>query len=297
MKHLLQSVNRFSRKGKCVRWRVWATLLRLPNLFTVPGDVLVGWCLSGMRGGVPLMPMLASLCLYAAGLSWNDCFDAKIDAKERPSRPIPSGQVSRSAVFFVACLLAGVGVLLSWSGFPVALVLLGMILFYDMVAKHLAWIGVLTMGCCRGLNIYLGAVSTWPLGETPCGPILIWAMLFFTMYIVLVSVIAKHEANPKAKAGMKRFMAPIMTLLLLPLFLWFDRGFWWPPIVVAVMLTLFLLPRRKVPVLVAGLIRFLIPLQCVWCLAMYREGIVGILTAFICCYAGAKLALRHFAGS
>jgi hypothetical protein len=126
---------------------------------------------------------------------------------------------------------------------------------------------------------------------------LLWAMVFFTAYIVLVSVIAKHEAKPMAKAGMNRFMAPQMTLLLLPLFLWFDRGFWWPPAIVAGMLTLFLLPRRKVPMLVAGLIRFLIPLQCVWCLAMYRDGIVGILTAFICGIIGAKLASRQFAGS
>jgi 4-hydroxybenzoate polyprenyltransferase len=297
MKRLLQKVKRISHKGTRIRWRVWATLLRLPNLFTVPGDVLVGWCLSGMRGGVPFLPMLSSLCLYAVGLLWNDCFDAKIDAKERPSRPIPSKQVSRSAVFFVACALAGVGVLLSWTGFPVALLLLGMILFYDLIAKHLAWIGVITMGCCRGLNICLGAASTWPLYETPLSPMLLWAMLFFTAYIVLVSVIAKHEAQPNAKAGYKRFLAPAMTALLIPLFVWFDRGLWWPPVIVVGMFTLFLWPRRKVPVLVAGLIRFLIPLQCVWCLAMYREGAVGIFTAFICCYVGAKLASRRFAGS
>ena len=35
-------------------------------------------------------------CLYAAGMVLNDAFDAELDARERPERPIPSGRISRS---------------------------------------------------------------------------------------------------------------------------------------------------------------------------------------------------------
>ena len=166
-----------------------------------------------MRGGIPICSMVASLCFYAAGLLWNDVFDASIDAKERPSRPIPSGRVSRMLVFLVGVGLAGVGLLLAWNGFSVALVLLGLILFYNVLAKQIAWIGVITMGCCRGMNIYLGAATSWPMGETPVVALLLWVMLFFTGYIVLVSVIAKNEAVPGAKAGKVRLLAPLMCLL------------------------------------------------------------------------------------
>jgi hypothetical protein len=284
-------------RTKQISWKVWAELLRLPNLFTVPGDILVGWCLSGMRGGFPILPMLSSLCLYSAGLLWNDAFDARIDASERPSRPIPSGRVARSTVFKVASVLAGLGLLFAWHGFPAAGILLGAILFYDMIAKNIPWVGVVTMGCCRGLNVYLGAAATWPISETPYAPQLCWAMVFFTAYIVLVSVIAKHEANPKVQAGYNRFLAPAMTLGLIPLYLWFDRGVGWSPLVVAGAMALFLLKRHKVPVLVGALIRFLIPLQCIWCLSMYTVTSAWLLTFFSCCYVGAILASRRYAGS
>lgn len=282
---------------KKVKWSVWAELLRLPNLFTVPGDILLGWCLGGMRGGVPFLPIVASLCLYAAGLLWNDCFDASIDAKERPRRPIPSGRVSRSSVFLIACLLAAIGILMSWTGYPIAIVLTGTILFYNLLAKHLPWIGVITMGCCRGLNIYLGLAATWPLYRAPLPSCFMWAFLFFTAYIVLVSIIARNEAKPGVKVGPIRMFAPLTTLVLLPLFAWYDRGIWWSPAVVAGMMGVFLLPRQKVPALVARLIRFLIPLQCVWCLSIYDTCLLQFLTVFLLLELGAVIAARRFSGS
>lgn len=287
-----------NRKEVCrIHWRVWAELLRLPNLFTVPGDILVGWYLSGQRGSFPFFAILSSLALYSAGLLFNDCFDARIDAKERPKRPIPSGRVSRFAVFSVACVLSIIGVLCAGTGMPAAIALLGLILFYDLIAKHLSGIGVLTMGCCRGLNIYLGAACSWPYFQTPCSPQLIMAILFFTCYIVLVSVIAKREAEAGAKAGKSRFLAPLMVVALTPLFIWFDRGYAFPPLVVAGLMALFLVRKHPIPALVAGLIRFLIPLQLVWCLTMYPSQAFTLTLGFVIAWVGAWIASRRFAGS
>lgn len=291
------NVKRKRAKTQQGNWRVWAELLRLPNLFTVPGDILAGWCLSGQRGAFPVLAILASLALYAAGLLLNDCFDASIDARERPKRPIPSGRVGRFQVFSVACLLAVMGVLCAGSGVSAAIILLGLILFYDLLAKHLPWIGVLTMGCCRGMNVYLGAACAWPSFQTPCAPLLILAMLFFTSYIVLVSVIAKREAEPGAKVGAFRFLAPLFCIGLVPILLWFDRGWAWPPLVVSGLMMLFLVRKHSIPALVAGLIRFLIPLQWVWCLVMYPSQWIGFTIGFAGCWAGAWIASRRFAGS
>lgn len=284
-------------KGKVNLWQVWAELLRLPNLFTVPGDILVGWVLSGMRGCFPLFAIAASLSLYSAGLLLNDSCDAQIDAHERPNRPIPSGRIRLRTVLFVAIVLSALGLLLSGSGFPIAVCLLGLILFYNILAKHLPWIGVLTMGCCRGANLCLGAAATWPIGEMPLSPMLGMAVLFFIVYIVLVSVIAKNEAFPAAKAGKHRLLAPGLTLLLVPLFLWCDRGFWWTPLLVALLMLPLVCVKRPVPALVSGLIRFLIPLQLTWCLAAYQTQIVALVLCFVICGGGALWASRSISGS
>ena len=69
-------------------------LIRPPNLFTIPGDVLAGASLALISPEkIPhVFPVIAiSLLLYMSGLIINDCCDRNIDAIERPHRPIPSG--------------------------------------------------------------------------------------------------------------------------------------------------------------------------------------------------------------
>lgn len=273
-------------------------LLRLPNLFTVPGDVLVGWCLAGQRGGFPVAGILASLCLYAAGLLFNDAFDAATDARERPSRPIPSGRVRRANVLRWAAGLSLAGILLAWQGLPVAVALLVLILAYDGGLKRLPWVGVATMGACRGANVLLGAAVSWPSGELPWQGPPLTAALFFMAYIVLVSVVAKDEARPGARVGGGLRVLPfLMTLALLPLFRWFGYAPLWTVVPVALLLVPTLTARRGIPELVAGLIRHLIPLQLLWCLvALPREAFL-VPTLLILCAVAARVTARRFAGS
>jgi 4-hydroxybenzoate polyprenyltransferase len=92
----------------------WLTALRLgrvSNLPTVWTNALAGVVLSGGAlglGGWGLLLIGLSL-LYVAGMYLNDAFDAGIDAVERPSRPIPSGEASRIAVFANGFGLLAVG--------------------------------------------------------------------------------------------------------------------------------------------------------------------------------------------
>ena len=274
--------------------RAWLELLRLPNLFTVPGDILVGWALAGARGS-PALGIVASLCLYVSGLLLNDWFDVAVDARERPGRPIPSGRVSRRAVLFLAVSLLALGIGLSGSGWVVAGLLALAILAYDGYAKNVPGLGVGTMGLCRALNVLLGAAATWPPPWPPVGVPLFVAAGFFWVYIVLVSVVARGEANPGSEPTLGLRWSPLaLVLVLVPLFWWQGKdGI--APIVAVVLLVPILRRRGDVPALVSGLIRFLIPLQAVWLLDAPVSPIFS--TALLICWIAAIACGRRFSGS
>jgi 4-hydroxybenzoate polyprenyltransferase len=52
-------------------------------------------------------------CIHVGGMYHNDAFDREHDRRERPERPIPSGQASASAVFSVGFALLAAGVALT----------------------------------------------------------------------------------------------------------------------------------------------------------------------------------------
>ncbi|HEX5009879.1 MAG TPA: UbiA family prenyltransferase, partial [Planctomycetota bacterium] len=74
---------------------------RVSNLPTVWTNTLAGALLAGAAGfGGEIALLLAAFTLfYTGGMFLNDAFDAAIDARERPERPIPSGVVTRGEVF------------------------------------------------------------------------------------------------------------------------------------------------------------------------------------------------------
>jgi 4-hydroxybenzoate polyprenyltransferase len=169
------------------------TLGRTSNLPTVWSNVLAGLVLSGAAVGSVDVAALAVLLVvvasafYEGGMFLNDAFDAEIDARERPGRPIPSGQVTRGTVFGIGygLLVAGLALLglasLSGLARPGFLPLLGglgtcaAILVYNRWHKGHAW-SPIAMGACRaglyataalavsnalGSNVLLGAGALW----------------------------------------------------------------------------------------------------------------------------------------
>lgn len=101
--------------------RAWLEIMRISNAPTVLSNGIAGGVLGALafdRSAVVValdvrwLAVLSPLACYLGGMVLNDAFDAAIDARERPARPIPSGRISRVAAFVAgaALLLAGVGI-------------------------------------------------------------------------------------------------------------------------------------------------------------------------------------------
>ncbi|MFF0089692.1 SCO3242 family prenyltransferase [Streptomyces canus] len=146
------------------RARAWAELLRLPALFTVPGDALAGAAaVSARPTSRTLLAIASSLCLYEAGMALNDWADRDVDAVERPHRPLPSGRIRPAAALGAACALTGAGLsLAACAGRPaltVAVPLAATVWAYDLALKNTP-AGPFAMATARGLDLLLGAAAT-----------------------------------------------------------------------------------------------------------------------------------------
>ncbi|MGW1214136.1 SCO3242 family prenyltransferase [Streptomyces sp. NPDC002499] len=142
----------------------WAELLRLPALFTVPGDALAGAAATATApNSRTLLAIGSSLCLYEAGMALNDWADREEDAAERPHRPLPSGRIHPAAALSTACVLTGAGLALAArAGRPalaVAVPLVATVWAYDLTLKHTA-AGPPAMAAARSLDLLLGAAAT-----------------------------------------------------------------------------------------------------------------------------------------
>jgi 4-hydroxybenzoate polyprenyltransferase len=140
----------------------WAylQLMRPANIVTAWADILAGFAASGcfalMNQGIIFSLgwlLLSTTGLYAGGIVFNDVFDAELDAKERPERPIPSGNVSLIRATLLGSLLLSVGIA---AAFQVSFVSGVLAFLYDAVGKHQVFFGPLNMGICRGCNLLLG---------------------------------------------------------------------------------------------------------------------------------------------
>jgi 4-hydroxybenzoate polyprenyltransferase len=205
--------------------RDYAQLVRLPNLPTALADICLGALAAGAlphQGFSFAVLLLASACLYSAGMVFNDYFDLEQDRRERPFRPLPSGRITpRQAVRLGSALLAA-GVLLTllagWTSLWVALCLAGAILSYDGWLKR-TWVGPLAMGTCRFLNVLLGVSACgsllWPRGAH--------LALVVGLYIVGVTWFARTEARRSSQNALRGaavvMLASLVLALPLPVFL------------------------------------------------------------------------------
>ncbi|MEU7934418.1 SCO3242 family prenyltransferase [Micromonospora echinofusca] len=148
-----------------------AELVRAPAALSVPGDVVAGAAYAGTLGRRTPALAAASVLLYWAGMAANDWADRRLDAVERPERPIPSGRVAPAAAFGLAAGLTAAGVALATAAggrraAAVAVPLAATVWGYDLAAKSTP-AGPAVMATCRGLDVLLGATGGRVLRAVP----------------------------------------------------------------------------------------------------------------------------------
>jgi 4-hydroxybenzoate polyprenyltransferase len=213
------------------KWRAYAQLVRLPNVFTALADISVG-CLTAWTTGAlwPQWPrflclLAGSACLYSSGMVWNDFFDVEQDRRERPFRPLPSGRVSRSGAGWFGATLAILGLALAllagWASFYTACVLVLAIFLYDAWLKRTP-MGPVSMGACRFLNILLG-LSLLDAAAVPWNARLFVALVV-GLYIAGVTWFARTEARMSNRQALMGSAGVMLAALVLALSVpvWFD---------------------------------------------------------------------------
>jgi 4-hydroxybenzoate polyprenyltransferase len=185
-----------------MRLAVALRLGRVSNLPTVWTNTLAGIVLAGGAAhDRRTLPLLVALSLfYTAGMYLNDAYDAEIDARERPERPIPSGQVDAATVFAAGFGMMALGLaLLAWTGYGAAdgtglgplfggLGLGAAIVLYNRRHKDNPLSPVL-MGLCRVLVYVTAGLAV--ARELP-SPLWVGALLLLC-YLIGLTYIAKQE--------------------------------------------------------------------------------------------------------
>ena len=90
---------------------VYLQLGRVSNLPTVWSNVLAGIVLGGaaLHVGPAIGLGLAASLYYVGGMFLNDAFDHRVDARQRPERPIPAGLIGAGEVYRIGFGLLGAG--------------------------------------------------------------------------------------------------------------------------------------------------------------------------------------------
>jgi 4-hydroxybenzoate polyprenyltransferase len=190
-----------------------AQLVRLPNVFTAPADVIAGAALAGLSLSKQthvtelLLTCLASMCVYAGGMIMNDLVDFQEDSHDRPERPLPSGRVTFALAIFLMLALFCLGAILSSASWPY-LTLVVTVTAYNVVLKRF-FIGPLAMGLCRGFNLILGAAIINDLH-----PWAWWGFWTMTTYITGVTVMARDETVASQKSSIRMGIGLVVVAII-----------------------------------------------------------------------------------
>ena len=204
-------------------------LVRLPNLFTLPSNILVGFVIASsltLTSYVQVLLLVTiSILLYCVGLILNDLFDYNIDKKERPDRPLASGKVSRRAaiglVTAFSVLALGLSLIVSIPTLVTSSFLFVLIFGYDkFLKKTLA--GPFTIAAARVINVMLGAsVDFSHIGSYPQLIILTFVLTITFVYVCLIGFISRYEVDGFPK-NIKLFLIPVIIAAIISLIAFFS---------------------------------------------------------------------------
>lgn len=178
-------------------------MVRPANIITSVADVIAGIAIASYTYGqsftglmlVPCMLLcFSTACLYGGGIVFNDVFDAETDALERPERAIPSGDISKGIAIRMGIILLVTGIGFAAASNPISGIVGVLIalaaLAYDKYGKHHSFLGPLSMGICRGLNLLLG-ISILPAALVSWGILALVPVVF----IFAITMISRGEVT------------------------------------------------------------------------------------------------------
>ena len=216
-------------------------LMRPANIVTAVADILAGFAVSGAAlqvfsseiGYTPsllnslLWLTLTTIGLYGGGIVFNDVFDAELDRRERPERPIPSGRASILSASILAGLLFLMGFIAAWQvsvlSTIVALAVAVLAVLYNAWGKHQLIFGPVNMGLCRGGNMLLG-MSAIPVAIQD-----LWFIAILpVIYIAAITMISRGEVHGGNKktiiAGAVMYGVIILAIIVLA---FYSEIVWW----------------------------------------------------------------------
>jgi 4-hydroxybenzoate polyprenyltransferase len=286
---------------------VWLRLGRVSNLPTVWSNALAGAAVAGGEpwSAVTLLVALALSFLYVGGMYLNDAFDQAIDARERPTRPIPSGEVAPETVFALgfALLLLGLLALAAALALPptdsglgamvVGIALAGAIVFYDWNHKGNP-LSPLLMGLCRVLAYLTAGLAATASPEPALGILALVGL----GWLVGLTYAAKQEAFDRLeRVWPLAFLAAPLLYGLVRL----DAGqlAWVLLLVLAAWLAfaLFLLNRRARGDVPRAVVSLIAGIALVDALFLASVGAAAAALAAVGCFALTLLLQRWVAGT
>ena len=207
------------RNMKSPNFKAYLLLIRLPNLFTLPSNILVGFAIASaltltFTSFVQVLVLVTiSIFLYCVGLVLNDLFDYKIDKKERPGRPIASGKISRKVAIVLVTIFSvialSLSLLVSVPTFGISLILIALIFGYDKYLKN-TQAGPFTIAAARVMNVTLGTSAS--LNNTDSFPqfvILVFVLTITFVYVTLIGFISKYEVQGFSE-NIKLYLIPVI---------------------------------------------------------------------------------------
>ena len=201
-------------------------MIRLPNLFTIPSNILVGYITLlnpptiGFSLSLPLI-IISSCLIYAAGIIFNDYFDIETDIREGRLRPLSSGSVTKKAAILLALICLAVALVISAFvgvlSFVVSSTIILIALFYDYKLKRTK-IAAVAMGSARASNIIYGAspILLSGLFESENIQRLMLESACVFMYVVATMMVSAREARA-TQTNRKWLLRPLLLIFLVVL--------------------------------------------------------------------------------
>jgi geranylgeranylglycerol-phosphate geranylgeranyltransferase len=145
---------------------IYVRLIRPLNGLIAFISVILGAFLSSDLISPIIRVVIASftaLLLLSAGNALNDYCDVESDRINKPSRPIPSGQISRRSALTFSILLfiigTGLSFFINWLAFFIAIIVSLLLVLYATILRKLPLLANSTVGFLTGLTFIYGGIS------------------------------------------------------------------------------------------------------------------------------------------